>query len=149
MSIIKQYINDEWVPIVIGKQGPIGETGPQGDPGLNGTDGADGTDGVSAYQVAVDNGFVGTEEEWLDSLIGPTGPAGSIDNANLGDLVDVEITTPSEGQYITYSSGIWSNTNKPTEIDDNATTTTNTWSASKVDDILGDIAAALSEIQGV
>ena len=30
--------------------------------------GRDGTDGKSAYQVAVDNGFVGTEQEWLDSL---------------------------------------------------------------------------------
>ena len=26
--------------------------------------------GLSAYEVAVDNGFVGTEEEWLESLIG-------------------------------------------------------------------------------
>jgi len=24
--------------------------------------------GLSAYQVAVKNGFVGTEQEWLDSL---------------------------------------------------------------------------------
>lgn len=30
--------------------------------------GEDGEDGKSAYQVAVDNGFDGTEEEWLDSL---------------------------------------------------------------------------------
>lgn len=27
----------------------------------------DGVDGKSAYQVAVDNGFVGTEAEWLES----------------------------------------------------------------------------------
>ena len=26
------------------------------------------SDGKSAYQVALDNGFVGTEEEWLESL---------------------------------------------------------------------------------
>jgi len=32
--------------------------------------------GESAYQVAVDNGFQGTEEEWLMSLIGPQGPSG-------------------------------------------------------------------------
>lgn len=32
-----------------------------------------GVQGKSAYQVAVDNGFVGTEEEWLKSLIGPAG----------------------------------------------------------------------------
>lgn len=36
--------------------GPQGPEGPEGDPG------------ASAYQVAVANGFVGTEQEWLDSL---------------------------------------------------------------------------------
>lgn len=37
------------------------------------------TGGDSAYEIAVANGFVGTESEWLDSLEGapgPTGPAG-------------------------------------------------------------------------
>lgn len=42
--------------------------------GWVGTNGASETtqfvvsDGKSAYQVALDNGFVGTEEEWLESL---------------------------------------------------------------------------------
>lgn len=31
--------------------------------------GKQGKDGKSAYQVAVDNGFIGTEQEWLDSLV--------------------------------------------------------------------------------
>lgn len=35
-----------------------------------------GEDGMSAYEVAVKNGFEGTEQEWLDSLVGPQGPAG-------------------------------------------------------------------------
>ena len=35
-----------------------------------------GTRGYSAYEVAVQNGFVGTEEEWLDSLVGPQGVIG-------------------------------------------------------------------------
>ena len=35
-----------------------------------------GKDGKSAYQVAVDNGFSGTEQEWLNSLQGTQGPAG-------------------------------------------------------------------------
>lgn len=34
-----------------------------------------GQDGKSAYQVAVDNGFEGTEEEWLESLKGEDGTA--------------------------------------------------------------------------
>lgn len=36
-----------------------------------------GPEGPSAYDVAVANGFVGTEANWLDSLVGPAGPAGT------------------------------------------------------------------------
>lgn len=32
--------------------------------------GDEGDEGKSAYEVAVDNGFIGTEEEWLESLHG-------------------------------------------------------------------------------
>lgn len=39
-------------------------TGEKGDPG------------ASAYDVAVENGFKGTEKEWLASLVGPEGPQG-------------------------------------------------------------------------
>lgn len=41
-----------------------------------GATGATGADGRSAYQVAVDNGFVGTESAWLASLVGSEGPQG-------------------------------------------------------------------------
>ena len=44
-----------------------GEKGDQGNPGA---------DGKSAYQVAVDDGFVGTEAQWLLSLVGQQGPQG-------------------------------------------------------------------------
>ena len=30
--------------------------------------GRDGKDGKSAYEIAVEHGFIGTEQEWLDSL---------------------------------------------------------------------------------
>jgi hypothetical protein len=33
-------------------------------------------DGKSAYELAVDNGFEGTEQEWLASLKGPQGIQG-------------------------------------------------------------------------
>jgi len=36
---------------------------------------ANGQAGKSAYQVAVDNGFVGTESDWLLSLVGANFPA--------------------------------------------------------------------------
>ena len=38
--------------------------------------GRDGRDGRSAYEVAVEQGFQGTEQEWLKSLRGPEGPRG-------------------------------------------------------------------------
>lgn len=53
-----------------GPEGPQGETGPQGPQGIPGTngldgqDGAPGADGKSAYQVAVDGGYTGEEEEF-------------------------------------------------------------------------------------
>jgi len=37
-----------------------------------------GTDGASAYQIAVANGFIGTEQQWLLSLVGPVGPVGPL-----------------------------------------------------------------------
>lgn len=37
----------------------------------------EGSQGKSAYEVAVDNGFVGTEAEWLASLEGPPGEVGA------------------------------------------------------------------------
>ena len=39
--------------------------------------GADGADGRSAYEIAVANGFVGTEAEWLASLQGAQGAQGA------------------------------------------------------------------------
>ena len=60
-----------------GPQGPAGATGPQGPAGINGTNGTNGTNGSSAYQLAVANGFVGTEAQWLSSLVGAQGPAGA------------------------------------------------------------------------
>lgn len=58
-----------------GDTGATGAQGPQGNPGqqgLTGATGATGAQGISAYQVALNNGFVGTEAEWLTSLAAPT-----------------------------------------------------------------------------
>ena len=54
-----------------GIQGPVGPIGAQGLPGTNGTNGS------SAYQVALTNGFVGSESQWLASLAGATGATGA------------------------------------------------------------------------
>ena len=58
---------------VAGSQGPAG---PQGVAGANGASGIQGTNGLSAYQVAVANGFNGTEIQWLTSLVGSQGLQG-------------------------------------------------------------------------
>lgn len=44
---------------------------------LSGPTGPTGPEGLSAYEVAVENGYVGTEQDWLESLVGPTGPEGA------------------------------------------------------------------------
>lgn len=51
-----------------GLQGAQGIQGVQGQRGERGLRGEQGADGKSAYQIAVDNGFQGTEAEWLNSL---------------------------------------------------------------------------------
>lgn len=64
----------------IGTTGPTGATGPTGPTGATGSAGATGAagaDGESAYQIAVDNGFVGTQSAWLASLVGATGSTGA------------------------------------------------------------------------
>lgn len=46
-----------------------------GSTGATGATGANGVEGLSAYEIAVENGFIGTYEEWITSLQGPTGTA--------------------------------------------------------------------------
>lgn len=59
-----------------GTKGDMGVRGPQGAPGIaldsEGIQlvGEKGDPGKSAYEIACDNGFIGTEEEWLESLEG-------------------------------------------------------------------------------
>ena len=56
-----------------GDKGDKGDTGASGKDGVDGVDGTNGVDGKSAYDIAVDNGFEGTEAEWLESLKGADG----------------------------------------------------------------------------
>ena len=128
-----------------GDQGLQGVKGDQGEPGVAGAQGEPGPAGeagISAYQVAVNNGFVGSEQQWLDSLVGPQGPAGepgSGGGANTGDIVFANgaLTNPEDGvirlqtsnttqtasysftQGNEYSTAVWSGTevvfNDPTQ----------------------------------
>lgn len=53
-----------------GERGPVGPQGPQGEQGPSGQDGAP---GKSAYEIAVEDGFTGNIQEWLESLKGDPG----------------------------------------------------------------------------
>jgi len=67
------------LPGVSGAVGPAGAQGIQGQTGATGATGATGVagpNGNTAYQLALNNGFIGTEVAWLASLNGATGPAG-------------------------------------------------------------------------
>lgn len=54
-------------------------------------------DGASAYKVAVDNGFEGTEEEWLASLVGPNGPQGVQGVQGKGTTITTSRFTKADG----------------------------------------------------
>jgi hypothetical protein len=58
-----------------GDKGDTGDVGPQGEPG---DQGLQGNDGLSAYQIALNNGFDGTEQEWLESLEADPAQTGNI-----------------------------------------------------------------------
>ena len=58
--------------------------------------GADGNDGKSAYEIAVDNGYTGTEKEWLDSLKGTDG--------------NITVQTTKIDKTCTFLTTDWSNT---------------------------------------
>ena len=59
-----------------GRNGVDGLTGKDGKSGADGLPGRDGIDGKSAYIIAVEHGFSGTENEWLQSLKGADGRDG-------------------------------------------------------------------------
>ncbi|MDZ7432255.1 MULTISPECIES: hypothetical protein [Bacillus] len=65
---------EEWLASLKGEKGNTGATGAKGDKGdtgatgAKGATGAAGKDGKSAYELAVQQGFSGTLDEWLASL---------------------------------------------------------------------------------
>ena len=68
---------------------------------IKGYKGDKGEDGKSAYEVAVEKGYSGTEEEWIESLKGDKG-----DKGEDGNSTGVATTAFYDGTYI-YSSAPW------------------------------------------
>ena len=79
---------------VDGLPGKDGKDGADGLPGRDGIDGINGSDGKSAYIIAVEHGFSGTENEWLQSLKGADGKNGITpdmsDYATKADIADLQ-----------------------------------------------------------
>ena len=64
---------------------------------LKGEPGADGTDGASAYEIWIDEGNSGTEQDFLDSLKGEPGEKGEDGSKNIDDEnVSTDTTWSSE-----------------------------------------------------
>ena len=57
---------------------------------IKGSSTTTGNDGKSAYEIAVDNGFIGTETEWLESLKGSDGKDGATPNLTIGTVETLE-----------------------------------------------------------
>lgn len=81
-NIVTDYItaNKESLKGDKGDPGTDGAPGKDGQDGAGGRDGSDGLDGIpgaSAYEIAVKNGYTGTETQWLQSLVGDTGATGA------------------------------------------------------------------------
>ena len=63
----------------------------------------DGADGASAYEVAVSNGFVGTEAEWLTSLVGADGQGADLTGYATEAYVQQEIANVNSGGSVDLS----------------------------------------------
>lgn len=73
--------------------------------GQKGDAGADGVDGKSAYELAQDNGFAGTMQEWLASLVGADGANGADGNDGISPTVSVAAITGGNRVTITDAEG--------------------------------------------
>ena len=106
-----------------------------------------GVDGLSAYEVAANNGFVGTEAEWLTSLDGIDGRAittvtftSTTDASGLpaqSGGTDTYTISYSDATTSTYNIYNGADVTNVSILDDNSITATNMWSSSKINTELG------------
>ena len=119
---------------------------------LQGPQGIQGIDGKSAYDVAVENGFVGTEAQWLVSLVGDTGATGATGNGidsivktGTVGLVDTYTVTMTSGDTATFT--VTNGLDGTNGVDvDHITKTSGTGAAGTVDvyTAWGDVAETVS-----
>lgn len=91
-----------------GIPGPTGATGANGIDGTNGINGVDGTngtngnDGLSAYEVWLALGNIGTEADFINSLVGPQGIQGPQGNPGTAATTCVQIGDYHAGGIVFY-----------------------------------------------
>lgn len=72
--------------------------------------------GKSAYQIAVDNGFLGSEIEWLESLVGQSPHIGENGHWIIGDTDTGIVASPDLGGYYSETNLIAMSTEEILEI---------------------------------
>lgn len=90
-----------------------------------------GPQGLSAYQVAVSNGFIGTEQQWIDSLTG--NQSDIVITKAQNELANVVINFTnrlSQGDYITGVESVFSSPNGLTITDISFSSSTVSFKAS-------------------
>lgn len=83
---------------------------------FDGKPGKDGDDGKSAYELAVENGYTGTEEEWIASLHGKDGADGYTPQKGIDYFDGADGYTPQKG--IDYFDGEKGEKGDPFRYDD-------------------------------
>jgi hypothetical protein len=95
-------------------QGEKGEQGVAGRNGTNGTNGTNGANGKSAYDIAVSNGYVGSESDWIKSVQGEKGDTGATGaKGNNGYSPVYQLVTNSNGTFIQITDWVGGDGTKP------------------------------------
>lgn len=76
--------------------------------GIIGEQGEQGEQGKSPYDIAVENGFIGTEVEWLDSLKGEKGDIGNVDiSEEDGNIIERKPDGLFVSPMVTWAQNSW------------------------------------------
>lgn len=96
---------NNWNIILVAVPGPRGERGQigeRGDPGERGLTGSTGDNGLSAYQLAVLEGYTGTLTQWLASLRGAAGENGQQGQQGPAGVNAVTVVFTNEAEFNAY-----------------------------------------------
>lgn len=138
-AAMTKTVFESWIANnVQGEQGIQGVAGRDGANGTKGRDGADGANGLSAYQIAVSLGYIGTQTQWISSLKGSTGAKGT-DGFN-GWSPLLKIVARGDDSVLQITDWVGGTGSKPTTLGYIGTTgiVTNIANASNIRGLKGD-----------